>query len=74
MIGFAEVHAALIDGRSVRRKRWEPTTILRITNGQLVQYNATWKHGYGSEFVFDWDDMSAKDWEVLPVASMNATS
>lgn len=72
MIGFAEVFAALTEGKSVRRGRWEPETSLSIHDGQLVQYNATWKHGRGSEIVFDWRDLSAKDWEVLPVATVNA--
>ncbi len=64
MIGFAEVYAALKNGGTVQRKRWEPATKLRIQDGQLMQSNPNWKGGTNT-MLLDWDDMSATDWVIL---------
>jgi len=69
MIGFPEVYAALAAGKRVRRKRWERDSILFIHNEQLMREC----HGKLTAHQLDWEDMSAKDWKVLPETTANAT-
>jgi hypothetical protein len=65
MIQFAEVYATLIEGRHVRRERWDRDSILFIQNGELI-----WKcHGRGHSHQLDWDDISAMDWRILPLVA-----
>lgn len=60
IIGFPEVYAALVEGKRVRRKRWDSDSVLFIQNGQLI-----WEcHGRGTEHQLDWNDMIATDWRI----------
>lgn len=66
-IRFEDALIALRDGLSVRRKRWEPTTKLTVEDGELMQSNPRWKDA--SPMQFDWEDITASDWQILPEAA-----
>ncbi len=65
VVDFAQVFEALKQGKKVRRKRWMKDTTLSIDNGELVQHNPLWRSGT-STIQFDWSDINAKDWVILP--------
>ena len=66
MIGFAEVYAALTEGKRVRRKRWNRGSVLFIQGGELM-YSCRGKTALtASSDLLDWRDMGARDWTILP--------
>lgn len=61
MNGFAEVYAALVEGKHVRRARWDRGNKMYIRDGHLL-----WEcHGHAKPHQLDWEDMSANDWSVV---------
>jgi hypothetical protein len=63
MTGFVEAHAALVEGKRVRRKRWDRGSFLIIRNEELIwEVRGT---GSGRPHQLDWDDMTASDWTIL---------
>ena len=62
MIQFAEVFAALQDGKQVRQNRWDKDRALMIRNGCLVQ---TLRGQFIMPYQLDWREMNRKDWCIL---------
>lgn len=65
MIGFAEVYAALHQGKQVRRKRWNPRSVMFVHNGELMFSCRGNEPSKASSDMLDWNDMNAKDWCIL---------
>ena len=66
MIGFAEVYAALHQGKQVRRKRWDRGSVMFVHNGELM-FSCRGRESGNAQISMplDWRDMNAKDWCIL---------
>lgn len=66
MTGFAEVLAALAQGKHVRQDRWDAGSELFVKDGRLMKTcnGSTRDVSMGSEDL-TWLDMNRKDWCIL---------
>jgi len=67
MTGFAEVYAALHEGKHVRQRRWDNGSEMFVQNGELV-YLCHGEQTLASCDLLDWHDMNRTDWIILPQA------
>jgi hypothetical protein len=64
MIGFAEVYAALNEGKHVRQRRWDKGSKMFVRDGELV-YLCHGEETLATGDLLDWHDMNRKDWMIL---------
>jgi len=62
MIGFAQVHEALNQGKRVRLDRWDAGTVLFVENNEIVQLV---RGEHRQPFQFTWREINRKDWRIL---------
>jgi hypothetical protein len=66
MIGFAQVYAALQEGKHVRRERWDRGSVLFVQDGELMYSCRGSAARIASSDLLDWRDMNSTDWVILP--------
>jgi len=67
IVQFADVKVALECGTHARREKWERDTVVFVEDGELMQSNPRWNNA--SPIQLDWEDLTAKDWQILPEAA-----
>jgi hypothetical protein len=66
MTGFDSMIEAVQSGVSIRRDAWEPTTIMFVEDGELMQ-QAT---GKPYPYQLSWYEINATDWRAVDSTSI----
>jgi len=65
MIGFAEVYAALQNGKHVTHQRWDKESVIFVRNGELMYSCRGGEPRKASSDLLDWRDMTSTGWRII---------